>query len=307
MTNDQIRRNDQIRMTKPAPNGQLKALRRSGFGFLSSFVICHLSFLLLAGSSAVAAGSTAGLTIAWTNNMLSISGPDMPGGKIDIWYLEAFCRSGSTRRDWRQTTIPHKTELVSADKKGKRITLRTVVEPNVEVAHDIRAGKDEVDFRLTLKNRGTGFVDAQWFQPCMRVDRFTGRNQSNYINKSFIFTDRGLTFLDKTRRTEEAIYRGGQVYVPEGINLDDVNPRPISLDQPVNGLIGCVSADGRRLLAMAWDQTQELFQGVIVCLHNDPRVGGLKAGETKKLHGKIYFLESDPKALLKRYKRDFLQ
>jgi hypothetical protein len=265
----------------------------------------HLSFLLLAGSLSVAAGTTAGLTITWTNNMLSVSAPGLPGGKIDIWYLEAFCRSGSTRRDWRQTTIPHRTELVSADKKGKRIKLRTAVEPNVEVAHDIRAGKDEVDFRLTLKNRGDEFVDVQWFQPCMRVDRFTGGNQSNYIVKSFIFTERGLTWLDKTRRTEEAIYRGGQVYVPRGISLDDVNPRPISLDQPVNGLIGCVSADDRYLLAMVWDQTQELFQGVIVCLHNDPRVGGLKPGEMKKLHGKLYFLRNDPQALLKRYEREF--
>ena len=253
------------------------------------------------------AGTTGGLSVTWTNNMLSVSKPDMPGGKVDIWYLEAFCRSGSTRRDWRQTTIPHKTELVSADKMGKRIQLRTTVQPNVDVLHDIRAGKDEVDFRLTLKNRGNEFVDVQWFQPCMRVDRFTGGNQSNYINKSFIFTDRGLTFLDKTRRTEEAIYRGGQVYVPKGINLDDVNPRPISLDQPVNGLIGCVSADDRYLLAMAWDHTQELFQGVIVCLHNDPRVGGLKAGETKKLRGKIYFLRNDPALLVKRYKRDFFK
>jgi hypothetical protein len=291
-------------MTKP-PNEQVKALRHSSFGF--PFVIRHLSFLLLAGSFAGTAGTAGGLTVSWTNNMLSISAPDIPGGKVDIWYLEAFCRSGSTRRDWRQTTIPHKTELVSVGKTGKRLRLRTTVEPKVEMAHDIRAGKDEVDFRLTLKNSGDKFVDVQWFQPCMRVDRFTGGNQSNYIAKSFIFTQRGLAMLDKTRRTEEAIYRGGQVYVPKGINLDDVNPRPISPDQPVNGLIGCVSADDRYLLAMAWDRTQELFQGVIVCLHNDPRVGGLKAGETKKLHGKIYFLKNDPEVLLSRYKRDFLK
>jgi len=284
---------------------QLKALRHSGLGLLSSFVIRHLSFLLVAGSFAVTAETTAHLSITWTNNMLSVSRPDIPGGKVNIWYLEAFCRSGSTRRDWRQTTIPHKTELLSADRAGKRIRLRTTVEPNVEVLHDIRAGKDEVDFRLTLKNRGDQFVDAQWFQPCMRVDRFTGGNQSNYITRSFIFTARGLTMLDKTRRTEEAVYRGGQVYVPSGINLEDVNPRPISLDQPVNGLIGCFSADDRYLLAMAWDQTQELFQGVIVCLHNDPRVGGLKPGEAKKLHGKVYLLGNNPDALLRRYRRDF--
>jgi len=262
-------------------------------------------WILLTSVPPSVAESTAGLAIGWTNNMLSIVGPDVPGGKVDIWYLEAFCRSGSTHRDWHQTTIPHKTELVSADNHGKRLRLRTVVEPDIEVLHEIRAGRDDVDFRLTLKNNGGQFADVQWFQPCMRVDRFTQRNQTNYIDKSFIFTGRGLTTLDKTRRTEEAVYPGGQVYVPKRINPDDVNPRPISLDQPVNGLIGCFSRDDKYLLAMAWDKTQELFQGVIVCLHNDPRVGGLKPGETKKLRGKVYFMRNDPEALLKRYHRDF--
>jgi hypothetical protein len=219
--------------------------------------------------------------------------------------MEAFCRSGSTRRPWNQTTIPHKTELIQADEAGRHLRLRTIVEPGVEILHDLRAGQDEVDFRLELKNKSDQPVDVQWFQPCMRVDRFTGLNQSNYIRRSFIFTQAGLTTLDKTRRAEEALYRGGQVYVPAAIDLEDVNPRPISPDQPVNGLIGCFSQDDEHLLAMAWDQTQELFQGVIVCLHNDPRVGGLKAGETKRLRGKVYFLKNDPAELLKRYRRDF--
>ncbi|MEK7674234.1 MAG: hypothetical protein AAB676_00180 [Verrucomicrobiota bacterium] len=87
--------------------------------------------------------------------------------------------------------------------------------------------------------------------------------------------------------------------------MQDVNPRPISPDRPVNGLMGCFSGDSKYLLAMAWDRTQELFQGVIVCLHNDPHVGGLKAGETKKLRGKVYFLKNDPANLLERYHRDF--
>jgi hypothetical protein len=262
-------------------------------------------FFLVPLLSATGVSGAEGLSLSWTNNMLKISRPDLPGGSVDVWYLEAFCRSGSTRRDWRQTTIPHQTELLAADTKGERLRLRTKVEPDVVVTHDIRAGRDEVDFRLEVKNQGAHAVDVQWFQPCMRVARFTGRQQSNYIDRSFIFTPAGLTTLDKTRRTEEAIYRGGQVYVPAGINSNDVNPRPISLDQPANGLIGCFSQDGKWLLAMAWDQTQELFQGVIVCLHNDPRIGGLEAGEVKRLHGKIYILPNDPTALRRRYQRDF--
>src|SRR5947207_3178804 len=40
MTNVEIRRNDEIQMTKPM-TAQLRAFEHSGFGFLSSFVIRH--------------------------------------------------------------------------------------------------------------------------------------------------------------------------------------------------------------------------------------------------------------------------
>ena len=264
--------------------------------------LCLASLLMLKEAPV---GRAADLILGWTNNILTLTGPSLPGGKLDIWYLEAFCRPGATDRDWSQTTIPHKTELVSIDPARQHLKLRTKVQPSVEVQHEIKLAKDELDFRVTCQNRGTEPADIQWFQPCIRVDRFTGRAQSNYISRCFIFTDRGLTILDQTRRETEARYRGGQVYVPSGIGRDDVNPRPISADRPANGLIGCFSEDGQSLLATAWDHTQELFQGVIVCIHNDPRVGGLRPGERKLLHGKIYLLKNDPAELLRRFHRDF--
>ena len=248
----------------------------------------------------------AGLTISWTNNLLTITGGQIPGGTLNIWYLEAFCRSGSTQRDWRQTVLPHKTSFISASRDGTRLRFLTRVQPSVEVLHEVRAGKDELEFSFKLTNNGNEAVDLNWFQPaCIRVDRFTGRNQSNFIARSFIFTERGLTTLGQTTRREDALYRGGQVYVPKAISLDDVNPRPISADQPVNGLIGCFSDDDRWLLATASDRTHELFEGVYVCLHSDPHIGGLTPGETKKVRSKLYLLKNDVKALLKRYERDF--
>ena len=74
---------------------------------------------------------------------------------------------------------------------------------------------------------------------------------------------------------------------------------------PANALIGAFSADSKKIVAMAWDNTQELFQGVIVCIHNDFRIGGLKPGQTKKLLGKVYVVDNDPKKLLERYQKDF--
>jgi hypothetical protein len=250
------------------------------------------------------ASSDTALSLGWTNNLLTVSSPNLPGGKLEIWYLEAFCRKGATDRDWNKTTLPHKTKLVSAEPQHLR--LLTTVEPSVEMRHEIRARSDEVEFEFELTNHADQPVDLDWFEPaCIRVERFTGLDQTNYIKKSFIFTDRGLTTMDKTTRREKALYLGGQLYVPKGIDLKDINPRPISPDQPVNGLIGCFSADNQYLLATASDSTHELFQGVYVCLHSDPHVGGLAGHETKRFRAKIYLLKNDADELLNRYRKDF--
>jgi hypothetical protein len=244
------------------------------------------------------------LNLTWTNNVLTVSSPNLPGQKLEIFYLEAFCRKGSTQREWRKTVLPHKTKLISAEPNHLRF--RTSIEPNALMLHEVRAGSDFIHFQFALTNESDQPLDLEWFQPaCIRVNRFTGADQSNYTARSFIFTERGLTTLDKTRRREEALYRGGQVYVPKGINLADVNPRPISFDQPVTGLIGCFSADGTQLFATASSSTHELFEGVYVCLHSDPHVGGLGPHEEKKIDARIYLMKNDPKELLRRYQHDF--
>jgi hypothetical protein len=69
--------------------------------------------------------------------------------------------------------------------------------------------------------------------------------------------------------------------------------------------MGCFSADERKILAVAWEPYQELFLGVITCIHSDFRIGGLAAGETKQIRGKIYMVDADVPALVKRYTRDF--
>lgn len=175
----------------------------------------------------------------------------------------------------------------------------------MQVWQQLTVVKEGVEFAVELKNLGDAPADLEWFEPCIHVDRFTGRQQTNYIQRCFIFTAGGRTMLDQLPRNEEALYRGGQVYVPAGINHDDVNPRPISPVTPANGLSGCISADNQYLLATAWDKTQHLFQGVIVCIHSDPHVGGLQPHETKKLRGKIYFMKNDPAKLQQQYQRDF--
>jgi hypothetical protein len=141
------------------------------------------------------------------------------------------------------------------------------------------------------------------------VAQFTGVRQAaaseEYLAKSFIFQDGKLARMPTQPWAKHARYTPGQVWCPKHVNRNDVNPRPLSSIIPSNGLIGCFSADEKMILATAWEPYQELFQGVIVCLHSDFRIGGLKPGETKKIRGKIYIVDADVSKLLRRYEADF--
>ncbi len=249
------------------------------------------------------------LNLTWADDMLTVRGAKIAGGAIEIHYLEAFCRPGSTDRDWKQTTIPHRTVLVSNDPDRRTIRLRSTLEDGVIVDHTIKSGRDEVDFHLTARNPTNQTSRAHWAQPCIRVDKFVGvkpePNSEAYLNKCFVFIDNKLTRLPTRPWATKARYVPGQVWRPVNVDRDDVNPRPLSPLIPSNGLIGCYSADETQILATAWEPYQELFQGVIVCIHSDFRIAGLEPGETKRVRGKLYLVPADVNALVKRYQTDF--
>jgi hypothetical protein len=249
------------------------------------------------------------LRIAWEKNTLEIEAttgqPPLPGGKLSVNSLEAYCRAGSTDRDWNETVIKHSTRLVSAGDDGHSLALACRLADGVTVRHEILAAADCVDFHLVAHNPTMLASAAAWAQPCIRVAGFTGRTQETYLPSCFILIDRTLARLPTEPWATTARYTPGQVYCPRGVNRNDVNPRPLSSIVPSHGLIGCFSADGKWIMASAWEPYQELFQGVITCVHSDFRIGGLAPGETKRIRGKIYVTRDPIDQLIARYERDF--
>jgi len=83
-------------------------------------------------------------------------------GPIRIHYLEAYCRPGSTDREWGQTVIKHKAELVSESGDVPVIRLKDTLEDGVIVNHTITASHDEVDFQLAVR---TAQTSNRWVEP----------------------------------------------------------------------------------------------------------------------------------------------
>ena len=252
-----------------------------------------------------------GLTIQWKDRYLKVNGA-FAGTPIVIHYLEAYCRPGSTDRDWGKTVIPHRSRLVAEASDRQHIEIEDRLEDGVIVKHRIEANDDSVTFRVEATNPTAIPSLAHWAQPCMRVDGFTGSDPAQarevyppYIKKCFIMQDDQLTRLPTSPWALKARYVPGQVYAAPDVDRDDVNPRPLSTIVPSSGLTGCYSADETWILAVAWQPYQEVFQGVITCMHNDFRIGGLKPGETKVIRGKLYIVPSDHEKLIARFRSDF--
>src|SRR5881296_2176898 len=96
------------------------------------------TLVCIAFNAASMSAEPAGLTIAWDKNFLTIRG-DFPGGELRTLYLEAYCRPGSTDREWRETVIPHTAEKLEASSDGKLIKLRDKLADGVVVEHTITA------------------------------------------------------------------------------------------------------------------------------------------------------------------------
>ncbi|MEX0742232.1 MAG: hypothetical protein WD079_05490, partial [Phycisphaeraceae bacterium] len=131
-------------------------------------VVVTLAAISIGGASEAEADR---LRITWEDDILTIHDERVPGGHLETWYLEAYCRAGSTDRDWAETVIGHETELIEADEADGRIHLRCELSDGVIVEHTLTAGEDEVDIRITAHNPTVQTSAAHWAQPCARVGR----------------------------------------------------------------------------------------------------------------------------------------
>jgi hypothetical protein len=238
------------------------------------------------------------ITLAREDHWLVIKAPHVPGKEIRINYLEAYCRAGSTDADWvKHTMVGHKTETLSAE--AKQIKLRCKVNDGLVVEHDIHAVADGVTFDVTVANPTDRKNEAEWAQPCIRLGDFAGAEKDDgtgpdiKLSRAFIFLNGKLTTMPTQPWATQARYTPGQCWCPKDVPRTDVNPRPLSTLVPDNGLIGCFSRDGKWLFAVVFEPTQELFQGVAQCLHNDFRIGQVPPGQSRKIRGRIWIIPAD--------------
>ncbi|MEZ5275125.1 MAG: hypothetical protein R3F07_01940 [Opitutaceae bacterium] len=251
--------------------------------------------------------------------LLTGSFPELPGSDFDAWCYET---DGSTFLG-AEAGIDGAVVLIHRfEGPGFRFRLRTEVTPFPgEVA--IRATpvadpteRENLPDVLPIPNLCFQLRSAARF----RSDRSgeDGKGYPGFVERCFIFTEQGRTFLDQTERRKIPARPASdpennppwvQNYV--GVWRERPEPKPdawadTSSDRYVVPVIGTVSRDGSFLIALADDSADLMCQAWHDCLHTRPKWLPVDAPAAEQAWTmRIYLMPNDPEALMDRVHEDF--
>ena len=209
-------------------------------------------------------------------------------------------RSSRTRPSWsRRPRRPPDPAAVAAGRRRRRRPR----DPGGPGRGRFPRGRDQPDRRRESQ--------AHWAQPCIRVDRYAGvktraRRRRPTCPAASSTSTAGRSRMPTTPWATTARLHARAGLVPRGRQPRRRQPPAAELDRPVQRADRLLLGRRQELLATAWEPYQELFQGVIVCLHSDFRIGGLKPGAVQDDPGQdLPDAGRSPGARWRRYRRDF--
>ena len=144
---------------------------------------------------------------------------------------------------------------------------------------------------------------------CLSFERARGCFDSypdpfpEFIGRSFIFTEKGQTFLDTIPR--------GKIDKRYGASDDDPRNNPPWIARYRAGsftvpIIGVVSRDKQHLVAIGSDTSDAMAQAWVPCIHNFSQWAPEDAlPDQQRWRWNVYIMPNDPDALRMRVARDF--
>lgn len=212
---------------------------------------------------------------------------------------------------------------------GGRVELRHRVRehPNVIIVTTVTPEPEAMEFiaRPEIDKAQGGELPPDLLVPnlCWQLKRapdFASKPDPypDFVKRCFIFTDKGMTFLDHTTRNKIPVRAADdmrnnppwvQMYVGTWQTVPHSGPKAwsdYSPDQYTIPVMGAISRDGKYLAAIASESPDALTQAWHDCMHNNPHWSSSPEKETKRIwRVKIYAMPNDPQALLARVKKDF--
>jgi hypothetical protein len=174
-------------------------------------------------------------------------------------------------------------------------------------------GGDTVFLEFEVENRTGHDLAYVTANPCFRLQASPTLAHRWDLSRIHTWIDGVWRGLDSTTPTPEEKGREPWIIMrtrewPDAWSGPDDSATWWLLDQFADhNLLAVESADGAHLAACAWDTPPQVLMSNcgFPCLHTGPGpILGLADGESAVRRGRIYFVDNDPEALLRRFRQD---
>lgn len=248
------------------------------------------------------------------DRFVSAEFPDVPGFTCDLWCYESEDVEFKQGQPLENGGV--KMRHAWTDRGWDVVTVVTPLTTGLDVVAQLESSE---------RDKGPTPTEYPSLNICWQLRRATGFASKPdpypaFVDRCFIFTQQGRTFLNDTKRLPIPVRSSGdkknnppwvQMYLPRSAP-DDVRSNPddwaaYSADRYSLPVIGVVSRDQRYLAAIATGSENMVCQAWHDCLHNNARWLSANGEEEKSWHVRIYVMENDPDALIARFKQDFPQ
>jgi len=255
---------------------------------------------------------TLGLREATEGPLVWASFPDLPGFTCESW-----CYESDVEFDGAAPRADGGLELAHRDRAHPQVRYVTTVTPEAGAVEF--AARAEADPKIggELPDALPG-LNLCWQLKCAPMFASAPERYPRFVERCFIFTEAGRTFLHETRRGKipcrapEHEYNtppwvqtyacvGHAPPVVTATSWADVSP-----DRCVVPVIGAVSRDGQWLAALGNLSAPYVSQAWHDCMHSNPRwLPPDAAPAARRWRVRVYLMPNDPAALLERVRRDF--
>jgi hypothetical protein len=192
---------------------------------------------------------------------------------------------------------------ISNDGSTASYNVESLLEPGVFLSVEGLAGKDRVDFKMTITNHSTTFLKSIGALFCFQYHHLKGfpaKKTDNFAHTFVVINGRPLALKDLNVKTPGAIARMAQV----GSCKDESNwwaeEMGGMIDQRIDMALTALtsSADDRKVI-VSWMPGKSMLSNLVIpCIHADPCIGDIAPGESRTVHGVLIFTHNSLESVI---------
>lgn len=236
---------------------------------------------------------------------LNVTPPWADGGSFFINLPEHLWYMPDTKGIARHHDKRKNVWQISNNGTSAGYDVESVLAPGVRLKVKARAGKDRVNFEMTITNNSPVFLESIGPLFCFQYHHLKGfpaKRSDNFAHTFIVMDGKPVALKDIKVDTMDAVARMAQVKDCKYENNWWAEKMGGMIDQRIDvALTALTSSSDDRKVIVSWTPGKSILSNTVIpCIHADPCIGDLAQGESRTVRGVLIFTRDPVDTVIKQ-------